>query len=1031
MKRISFALVILACTSAAFGATRPSTTPTTSNVRVSRAPQETVSTTATSNTRTVTSRNATQQLSTQPTTATQRGRAAIQQPTTTNARAAKQSVLSTGTKVASATENTAVDQVCWGKFSGCMDSFCMLDNANGGRCICSDKNAEYDAILEEIQKLDEQSYQLATVGVERIEMGDAVDAVMSKTDSVTKRVTADAAKSKRQSLDLSSWNSMELDFDVDAEDIFDISSDGVSIGNKTGDALYRAAAKLCSAQIPECKTQSTLMESMYKQRIRSDCTAYENSLRQSRTQSAQKLYAAQSAMREAALEQYRNANTYDLGQCTVQFKQCMQTTGGCGDDFTGCVEWSVRENLLGNSTKEKTIKGTTSKIKLRAETYDSLLAKKDICMTVTQQCVNVRDQVWDAFLREAAPQIKSAELIVESNMRTSCISNISNCFQKACKDTMDPNDPEGSYDMCLTRPETLESVCRVEIEPCKAAEPNIMTYVKARLASMRVDSCTNEFKACLQSEDRCGEDYTQCIGLDTATIVEMCPKDKLTACEYEYQGDKKTVQQTLDDIATGIFLNIDNNMLTACQRAADAAMIKVCGSTENCDDLVVDNDLGSRSLEYKICEYQGSANDMSINYNQCRPNIDMITDAELGRNSSDITTGTDGSINYTSNSEKPFAGVIDGIIYWDSVTITDDGLISTVDYFDALEQKDTDEANGYVAENEPLRDGTNRPGNQTPNRGKSSSTGSGSMSNGILSGNGRRTSITENQMSRINDELAALQTSIQNAINAIESDPKVQYCMKGRKFQGYEKMLGTIKGQNDTSLDPNKARFPNLTSQMRRTISASALAQTKANYYAKYDELNAKMLKDYSTIAERKAEIAGENNKDLRREIARQSCLYLADMSSLARSAEPPKSAGGKILAAAAITAACIAIPFTGGTSIGLIGTFELTAAEAIGVGGLGIAGIGLVGDATSGNTSANGTQRGFVIDENAPLVASKETNQWNYTETITTTFDWENLVCHKCVRSKTCAETKNPLFGNKYCKTWDEVTEECTDTQF
>ncbi len=595
MKRISFALVILACASAAFGATRPSTTTTARSVRPTVAPQETSTTTTP---RTVTPRSATQQLSTQPTT--QRGRAATVQPsTTTNARAAKQSVINTGTKVAAATGNTAVDQVCWGKFSGCMDSFCMLDNANGGRCICSDKNAEYDAILEEIQKLDEQSYQLATVGVERIEMGDAVDAVMSKTDSVTKRVTADAAKSKRQSLDLSSWNSLDLDFDADAEDIFDFSSDGVSIANKTGDALYRAAAKLCNAQIPECKSQSTLMDLMYKQRVRSDCTAYENSLRQARTQSAQKLYAAQSAMREAALEQYRNANKYDLGQCTVQFKQCMQTTGGCGDDFTGCVDLAARANSTAKKTegkvaKQKTIKGTSSKIQISAETYDTLDAKKTLCMTVTQECVNVRDQVWDAFLREAAPQIKSAELIVESNLRTSCISNISNCFQKACHDTMDPNDPEGSYDMCLTRPDTLRSVCKVEIDPCEAAESAIMNYVRARLKSMRVDSCTNEFKACLQSEDRCGEDYTQCIGLDTETIVEMCPKEKLTGCTYEYDGTK--TDDNLKEIAQGIFLNIDNNLLEACQKAVQKKVIEVCGSLSECQAFDDDTVIGTNSL---------------------------------------------------------------------------------------------------------------------------------------------------------------------------------------------------------------------------------------------------------------------------------------------------------------------------------------------------------------------------------------------------------------------------------------------------
>ena len=975
MKRLSFALVIFACVSAAFGATRQDTVArsATAPARVSRAPQtDNNNITNKATTRVVTSRSATQNLA-QPTQ--QRGRAATT-PTTTNARAAKQSVISTGTKVAAATENTAVDQVCWAKFSGCMDSFCMLDNANGGRCICSDKNAEYDAILQEIQNLDDQSYQLATVGVERIEMGDAVDAVMSKTDSVTKRVTADAAKSKRQSLDLSSWNSLDLDFDADAEDIFDFSSDGVSIANKTGDALYRAAAKLCNAQIPECKSQSTLMDLMYKQRVRSDCTAYENSLRAARTQSAQKLYAAQSAMREAALEQYRNANKYDLGQCTVQFKQCMQTTGGCGDDFTGCVDLAARANsmvgLTGNTTtrKEKTIKGTSSKIKISAETYDTLEAKKALCMTVTQQCVNVRDQVWDAFLREAAPQIKSAELIVESNLRTSCISNISNCFQKACHDTMDPNDPEGSYDMCLTRPDTLRSVCKVEIDPCEAAEPAIMDYVRARLKSMRVDSCTNEFKACLQSEDRCGEDYTQCIGLDTDTIVKMCPKEKLTGCTYEYGDDKKTVDQTLKDIATGIFLNIDNNMLTACQKAANAAMIKVCGSTENCDEMIVDNGLGSRSLEYKICEYNGNENNISINYNQCRPNIDMITDVELGRNSSDLVTGSAGNINYTQNTEKPFAGVIDGIIYWESVDFNKDGVIDVVKYWNTVEQ--------------------NEDGND----------------------------VEIEHKEKVNSELAALQTSVQNVISAIEEDPKVKYCMTGREFQGYKEMLGAKSDQTY-----NKARFPELTAQMRRTISASALSQVRTNYYTKYDELNAKMLKDYSKIAERKAEIAGQNNKDQRREIARQSCLYMADMSTLARSAEPPKSAGGKIIAGVALLGAAVAVPLTGGLSTIAAGHIVMMSAAG------GVAGIGLLGNAGSGN--ANGDQRGFVHEDNVPLVASKEMNQWNYKETITTTFDWENLVCHKCVRSTQCAETKNPLFGNKYCKTWAESTETCTDTQF
>ena len=78
------------------------------------------------------------------------------------ARAATQKALNTGTKVAAATTNTAVPQECQDAFYGCMDAFCMLDNASGGRCQCSDRITELDQVLEDILKLDDQTYLMAT-----------------------------------------------------------------------------------------------------------------------------------------------------------------------------------------------------------------------------------------------------------------------------------------------------------------------------------------------------------------------------------------------------------------------------------------------------------------------------------------------------------------------------------------------------------------------------------------------------------------------------------------------------------------------------------------------------------------------------------------------------------------------------------------------------------------------------------------------------------------------------------------------------
>ena len=915
-----------------------------------------------------------------------RGRAATTtatKPTVAARAGAMQKVIGTGTKVATATKNVVVSEECQQKYEGCMDSFCMLDNETGGRCLCSDKNAELDSILAEIEKLDQQSYQMATFGVEKIEMGDDADAAIAKANAAAQSVVSkddENAKKARRTLDLSLWDT-SLDFEED--DVFDPSAMS-PIEGKEGDALHRAAAGLCAAQIPECSSDIQLLQMMYAQRIKSDCTAYENSLKQQKNSSTQKLAAAEKALREAALDQLRTANKYDLGQCTVEFKKCMQTTAGCGDDFSGCASMVAMDSTStrqSTSKKSKTyqIKGAVTTIEISSSTYDALMAKKPLCESVTKSCVNVASQVWDTFLKEVAPQVKNAELIAEDKARQDCVGNISACFQKACKDTMDPNDPDGSYDMCLSRPGTMLNVCKVPLNNCgidassetAAAKSNIWDFVVARLASMRVDSCTTEVKECLQSDDRCGKDYTQCIGLDTDSIIRMCPYDKLTGCqkvygETEIRGD--AVYDELSTMVQGIMLNIDNAFLTECQAAADEAMIKVCGGTENCDALTVDENIGARSLEYKICEYTMSESGLDLDYAKCRTDISQIQDNELGR--------VEGSTSAELGPVTPFAGVLDGTIYWESVEVADDGRLSSVEE--------------YLAKIDDAKD------------------------------------MSERQKDRVKSELAVLQANIDAAINAIEADPKVQFCISGREVQGMKRSDGEGKSTTRTKIgekSADAARFPELTKQMRSIIATSALKIAKNNYYKKYDELNEKMLQDYAKMGERMAEIQGENALDARREIARQACVSFAEASSLPKSPNPPKSAFGKIMAAVAVVGAAVAIPFTGGGSVVALG---MTLSQlAVSGAAVATAGIGLMGNVGSGK--ANGKDSKMERE----LIGSKSLNQWNYKETITSTFEWETLKCNKCTRSQQCTKTKRPLFGSAYCKTWGDPKEECNETQF
>lgn len=527
-----------------------------------------------------------------------------QQNSNVTARAATtKHVANAGTKIATAQTNVAINPECQQKFDGCMDSFCMLDNVPGGRCICSDDIKTYDATLAQIDALNKKSYDMATIGLNKIEMGrkaeQAINAAKKAVSESNIIEQAPKKQSKRDALQLNSWFSTEDD-DTEKTD------ESIEIGH----TLRLEAIELCRAQIPECTTDIDLLGRIYERKILSDCRAYENSIKQQQTEAEQKLRTVELSLQDAALDQLNAENKYDMGQCMQEFKKCMINIANCGENFANCASVVAVDNTnVKNKSKPQTysIQGTISNIDISVSTYETLVGKAPLCTSVLNQCVAVKDQVFDAFLRDVAPQLKSAELIAESNIRQNCIQSVSKCFQKACKDNIDPNNPDGSYDMCLSRPATMLNVCKVELNQCgidasspaSAENSEIWKFVLARLASVRVDACTTDVKKCLTSEDRCGPDYTNCIGLDASTIMRMCPYEKLTSCVEQYGTESitsDTVYAKVTEMISGIFLGIDNALLTKCQESASSKMLEVCGDLTTCNITTDDKFIGKNSL---------------------------------------------------------------------------------------------------------------------------------------------------------------------------------------------------------------------------------------------------------------------------------------------------------------------------------------------------------------------------------------------------------------------------------------------------
>ena len=512
----------------------------------------------------------------------------------------RQSAIQQGTTVRTKVEATGLyDQACYDAYFGCMDQFCITDNASGGACNCSDNIAEYDKELAAIQDILSEANRLRTEEIERVKAGADADIIFTGErrydedgNILAEGQLSEAEEKAQKRADLLALFNTSI-----YEDSSELESQSVvsNMADMSGTELYNAANELCLAQVPDsCAGDIVFLQQLYSRQITSDCLGYKNSLAQQRTNAENELAAAESEVRTALQESFDSANKYDLGQCMVEFKKCMQTDDACGEDWENCVMTIASENMQNNtatSTAGTTVE-TVDTYDITASTMEMLSAKRPICENVLDQCVAVRDQVWPNFLREAAPTIKVAESIVESKFRQSCLTNISECIQTACRDDI-AGKGIATMDACLSRPEMARSFCKVEIDPCERMEPLIWGYVEDKLAAMRVDACTQEVKDCFTADTRCGPNFENCIGMDYDYIHDICPIDSLVVCKA---NNPNFSMDDLDDMLMGLYLNIDNAMMEQCQNIVDQKMAEVCGSTSDCNRFAADDTIGTGSL---------------------------------------------------------------------------------------------------------------------------------------------------------------------------------------------------------------------------------------------------------------------------------------------------------------------------------------------------------------------------------------------------------------------------------------------------
>jgi len=660
----------------------------------------------------------------------------------------KQSAIQQGTKVRAKTNASGLyTQECYDAYYGCMDQFCILDNDDGGSCACSDKNEEYAKRLEKVKDTLMEANRLKTEEVERVQAGANADIIFNgtreydkKTGDVVKSTEKSAAEKKKDLLSL--WDTFDND-----DDLFGDSME--LIADKTGDALYRAADSLCREQMDDaCNKEIALLKQMYSRQIVADCKGFANSIEKKEAEAQAEMDSANAAVRTALKESLNSADRFDRGDCMVEYKKCMQGTDACGTNWENCVFTIASENMQNNQAKStaKTKVSTINTYDITPSTMEILESKRYICERVLDQCVSSRQYVWQDFLREAAPTIRLAESRIESQKRQSCLTDISDCIQKACKDDI-AGKGKDTMDACLARPDMARSFCKVEIDPCERMEPQIWAYVKDKLAAMRVDACTQEVKDCFTDDTRCGPDFSNCIGMDYAYIHDICPIDKLVVCK---KANPNFQMSDLDSMLMGLYLNIDNAALETCQNLVEEKMTEVCGSTTDCNKFAADDTMGAGSLRSQkdggVYRVTGMISFGSIKMGMASTRVDDGGDV--------LKPGEIGVADYIAHVYENFSGEPDA-----------DKIIPTIE-----------------------------------------------------------------------EELNNIAGTINRVTEMIEQDPKIQYCITGRR-------LDQITGQKGAK---TTARFPNLLNQVKMQIAIAALRQAQDNYNKKFNEAVAEATKDAS-----------------------------------------------------------------------------------------------------------------------------------------------------------------------------------------
>lgn len=356
---------------------------------------------------------------------------------------------------------------CREVYNSCMDEFCANKDSQLKRCACSSRINEFDGLKAQLTEVEDKlldfNQRLLTVNMEK----EDAEALYQATEGELAFNTEDESESKKMLDEIAeklnttfadstqSQNLSPISLSLNVDAAFDSvdSLMGASTTTKSGTELYSAALPVCREMALEVCSQDELdiAESGYQMMIEQDCNTVAKTYETQQDQARAKIYEGSALLDMSRLSIYQQRNSDDILTCKKKMLDMLTDSSVCGEGLGKCLDISGK--YIDPSTGEAIL--TTNLAELASliirpdanQTWTSapgnekfvtyLNSKKKFLEPAMENCQDIADNVWDAFIEDALAQIKLAQESKLEEVRQGCTTLTTQCLTDAAKSIED------------------------------------------------------------------------------------------------------------------------------------------------------------------------------------------------------------------------------------------------------------------------------------------------------------------------------------------------------------------------------------------------------------------------------------------------------------------------------------------------------------------------------------------------------------------------------------------------------------------